>query len=97
MLDLIKALREKDEIRMNNYDEVKDMSKSVRIISKYPIDIVNHLDALFRHHISEIKRNMSLGEYHADNFFIRLSCSKEKVLISIVYCGWLLNKVGSWL
>ena len=53
MLDLIKALREKDEIRIINYDEVKNMSKSVRIkvIRKYPIGVVNHLDALFKTYI----------------------------------------------
>ena len=49
MLHLIKALREKDENTIITDNEVKEMSKSERtkLIKKYPIDVVHHLDALF--------------------------------------------------
>ena len=71
MLHLIKALKEKDENRVISDDDVKAMNKAQRskIIKKYPIDVVHHLDALFRHHITAMKKNMSLGDYHIEDYF----------------------------
>ena len=71
MLHLIKALKEKDEKRIINDYEVKEMSKSerIKIIKKYLIDVVHHLDTLFCHNICEMKNNMLLGEYHIKDFF----------------------------
>ena len=62
MLHLIQALRQKDENRVITEDEVKDMTTAERkkIIKKYPIDVVNYLDALFRHIITGLKKDMSL-------------------------------------
>ena len=70
MLHLIQALRQKDENRIITEDEVKDMTKAERkkIIKKYPIDVVNHLDALFRHIITGIQKDMSLGQYHVKDY-----------------------------
>ena len=50
------------------------MSKSERSkqIKKYPIDVVHHLDALFRHHIAAMKKTRSLGEYSVADFFYRV-------------------------
>ena len=74
MLHLIQALRQKDENRIITEQEVTQMSKAERnkIIKKYPIDVVNHLDALFRHIISGLKKNMSLGQYHIEDYFYRV-------------------------
>lgn len=95
MLDLIKALRKKDDNRKINYDKVKDMSKSERIktIKKYPIDVVHHLDALFWHCISEMKRNMSLGKYHIDHFFNRVEF-QQRGSAHINCLLWLVTEQG---
>ena len=71
MLYLIQALRQKDENRIITEDEVKDMTKAERkkIIKKYPIDVVNHLDALFRHIIIGLQKDMSIGQYHVKDYF----------------------------
>ena len=63
MVHLIKALKEKDENKIISYDEVKARSKSQRtkLIKKYPIDVVQHLDDVCRHHINTMKKDMSLG------------------------------------
>ena len=39
---------------------------------KYPIDVVQHLDCVFRHHINTMKKEMSLGEYHIEDYFYRV-------------------------
>ena len=39
---------------------------------KYPIDVVQHLDCVFRHHINTMKKQMSLGEYHIEDYFYRV-------------------------
>ena len=74
MLHLIQALRQKDENRIITEQEVTQMSKAERnkIIKKYPIDVVNHLDALFRHIILGLKKKMSLGQYHIEDYFYRV-------------------------
>ena len=71
MIHLIKALKQKDENRIISYTDVIMMSKSQRtkLIKKYPIDVVQHLDCVFRHHINTMKKQMSLGEYHIEDYF----------------------------
>ena len=63
MMHLIQALRQKDENRFITEDELKDMTKAKweKIIKKYPIDVVNHLDALLRHIILGLKKNILVG------------------------------------
>ena len=74
MIHLIKALKQKDENRIISYTDVIMMSKSQRtkLIRKYPIDVVQHLDCVFRHHINTMKKEMSLGEYHIEDYFYRV-------------------------
>ena len=74
MVYLIKSLQEKDQNKVITYEEAKAMSKSERskLIKKYPIDVVHHLDALFRHHIAAMKKTRSLGEYYVADYFYRI-------------------------
>ena len=74
MLDMIKELKEIDSGSLITHEEVMDMSNAERnrLIKKYPVDVVNHVDARFRHHISTLKKHCSLGEFAVEDFF--LSC-----------------------
>ena len=85
----MQALWQKDENRIITEQEVTQMSKAERnkIIKKYPIDVVNHLDALFRHIISGLKKNMSLGLYHIEDFYRVEFQQRESVHIH--YLFWL--------
>ena len=68
---LIKSLKEKDKNTVITYEEAIAISNAERkkLIKKYPIDVVHHLDARFRHHISTMKKTRSLGEYSIEDFF----------------------------
>lgn len=71
MINLMQALQQKDENKIVTEDEVKEMAKAEKrkIIKRYPIDIVNHMDALFRHIILGLMKNMLLGKYHIEDYF----------------------------
>ena len=77
---LIQALRKKDENIIITKDRVKDMTKAERknIIKKYPIDIVNYLEALFGSIISGLKKNMSLGQCHNKDYFYRVDFPQRR-------------------
>merc|ERR1712208_279560 len=57
-----KSLHEKDKKKVITDEEINSMTKAEKkkLIKKYPIDVVNYLDALFRHHINSMKKNNSL-------------------------------------
>ena len=58
MLHLIKSLEEKYQNKVITYEEADAMTKAERskLIKKYPNDMVNYLDYLFRHHISALNK-----------------------------------------
>ena len=60
----------KDNIEIITDDEVKDMTKAERnkIIKKYLIYIIHHLDALYQYIIIRLKKARSLGKYHIRDF-----------------------------
>ena len=89
MVYLIKSLQEKYQNKVITYEEAKAISKYERrkLIKKYPIDVVHHLDVRFRHHIAAMKKTRSLGEYSVADFFYRVEFSKGGAPISIVYFG----------
>ena len=74
-----KALKQKDKNRIISYDDVNAINKSLRtkLIKKYPIDVVQHLDCVFRQHINTIKKQMSLGEYYIKYYFYCVSAKRE--------------------
>merc|ERR1711873_131785 len=51
---------------------MKSLQEKKKLIKKYPIDVVNYLDALFRHHINSMKKNNSFGKYHIEDYFYRV-------------------------
>ena len=93
MVYLIKSLQEKDQNKVITYEEAKAMSKSERskLIKKYPIDVVHHLDALFRHHIAAMKKTRSIGEYSVADFFYRVEFQQRGS--AYIHClFWLINE-----
>merc|ERR1712177_192147 len=74
MLPLIKSLQEKDKNKIISNEEVNSMTKQQKkkLIQKYPIDVVNFLDALFRHHINSMKKSNSFGKFHIEDYFYRV-------------------------
>merc|ERR1712002_1354077 len=74
MLPLIKSLQEKDNNKIISNEEVNSMTKQQKkkLIQKYPIDVVNFLDALFRHHINSMKKSNSFGKFHIEDYFYRV-------------------------
>ena len=71
MVYLTKYLKEKYQNKLITSEEAKAMSKSERskLMKKYPIDVVHHLVALFRHYIAAMKKTRSLGEYSVADYF----------------------------
>merc|ERR1712243_495007 len=61
MFALMKSLQEKDKRNVITDEEINSMTKEEKkkLIKKYPIDVVNYLDALFKHHINSMKKNNS--------------------------------------
>ena len=93
MVHLLKSLKEKDKNQVISDDDVKAMSKSERtkLIKKYPIEVVHYLDALFRHHITAMKKNMSLGDYHIADYFYHVEFQQRGS--THIHClFWLLNQ-----
>ena len=60
MLHIIQALVQKDNYKIVTEKEIKIMTKAERnqIIKKYTIDVVNHLNNLFRHIIYGLKNDI---------------------------------------
>ena len=78
-IPLIQVLQQRDENRFVTKDEVKEMTKAERskIMKKYPIDVVNHLDALFIYIILGWKKNISLGKHHIEDYLYRVKFQKR--------------------
>ena len=72
--ELIKALKEKEINRILTQEEVSSLTNNerYRLLKKFPIDVVQHLDARFRHNIQSLKKSKSLGEYHVEDHFYRV-------------------------
>ena len=87
MLNLIQALKQKDENRIISKDEVKDINKAERnkISKKNIIYLAHYIYMIFQSNIIRLNKYISLRKNHIGNFRIGLSFSKEKVLILIVY------------
>ena len=66
--------RKKRKKKVITDEEINSMTKAEKkkLIKKYPIDVVNYLDALFRHHINSMKKNNSFGKYHIEDYFYRV-------------------------
>merc|ERR1712034_203405 len=60
MFALMKSLQEKDKKNVITDEEINSMTKEEKkkLILSFPIDVVNYLDALFRHHINSMKNNI---------------------------------------
>ena len=74
LLHLLKALKEKDVRREVLWDEVREMGSGERysLLKKYPIEVVSHLDARFKHRVSSLRQKKSLGKYHVADYFYRI-------------------------
>merc|ERR1712101_67648 len=76
-------------------EEINSMTKEEKkkLIKKYPIDVVNYLDALFRHHINSMKKNISFGKYHIEDYFYRVEFEQRgSAHIHCVF--WIQTKEG---
>merc|ERR1711889_3106 len=95
MLPLIKSLQEKDQNKVISDEEINSMTKEEKkkLIKKYPIDVVNYLDALFRYYINSMKKNNSFGQYHIEDYFYRVEFQQRgSAHIHCVF--WLQTKEG---
>ena len=95
MFALMKSLQEKDKKKVITDEEINSMTKAEKkkLIKKYPIDVVNYLDALFRHHIHSMKKNNSFGKYHIEDYFYRVEFQQRgSAHIHCVF--WLKTKEG---
>ena len=95
MFALMKSLQEKDKKKVITDEEINSMTKEEKkkLIKKYPIDVVNYLDALFRHHINSMKKNNSFGKYHIEDYFYRVEFQQRgSAHIHCVF--WLQTKEG---
>ena len=95
MHQLIKSLKEKDGRCVITFEEAVAISNAERnkLLRKYPIDVVHHVDARFRHHISTLKKNCSLGEYSVDDFFYCVEFQQRGS--AHIHClFWLINQKG---
>ena len=95
MNDLIKSLKEKDGNSIITYEQVMSITNAERnkLIKKYPIDVVHHVDARFRHHISTLRKPCSLGTYSVEDFFYRVEFQQRGS--AHIHCMfWLLNEQG---
>merc|ERR1712030_239401 len=84
-----------DKKKVITDEEVNSMTKAEKqqLIKKYPIDVVNYLDALFRHHIHSMKKNNSFGKYHIEDYFYRVEFQQRgSAHIHCVF--WLKTKEG---
>merc|ERR1712112_533641 len=90
-----KSVQEKDSNKIISNEEVNSMTKQQKkkLIQKYPIDVVNFLDALFRHHINSMKKSNSFGKFHIEDYFYRVEFQQRgSAHIHCVF--WLQTKEG---
>merc|ERR1711867_41771 len=72
---------------------MKSLQEKKKLIKKYPIDVVNYLDALFRYHINSMKKNNSFGQYHIEDYFYRVEFQQRgSAHIHCVF--WIQTKEG---
>merc|ERR1711867_211752 len=97
MLPLIKSLQEKDKNKIISNEEVNSMTKQQKkkLIQKYPIDVVNFLDALFRHHINSMKKSNSFGKFHIEDYFYRVEFQQRGS--AHIHCLFWLQTDEGWL
>ena len=72
--ELIKSLKEKDSNKKINDSEAESIPicERYRLLKKYPIDVVQHIDARFRNLIVDLKKSQSLGLYKTEDHFYRV-------------------------
>ena len=66
-----------------------------KLIQKYPIDVVNFLDALFRHHINSMKKTNSFGKFHIEDYFYRVEFQQRGS--AHIHCLFWLETDEGWL
>ena len=96
MTYLIKSLKEKELKTIISYEDAIAITRTerIRLLNAHPIDVVQHLDALFRHHIATLKKAKSLGRYRVEDHFYRIEFQQRGS--AHIHCiFWLVDENGN--